>query len=183
VIDGTAVQRKKPLSRRVVESFGGADARSIGQHVLFQVVLPQVKDLIYDVGSSALQRALFGDGGGKSYTSATRRGGYTPYNNVASAATPKSMPQSKPSSMASDEFGEIIVENRGEAQGVMDKIGNLIETFGMASVSDLKSAVGLTGSFTDEKFGWVAMGGTDIRRVGGSNPGYLLIFPRPEELP
>lgn len=184
VIGGGAIQRKKPLTRRIAENFTGADARSVGQYVLFEVVLPQVKDLIYDVGSSALQRSLFGDRGSNSYTSSSRRKGYTPYNTVATAAVSKVQQQMKPAPQAtSDEFGEIIVESRGEAQEVMDKIGNLIETYGMASVSDLKAAVGLTGSFTDEKFGWIAMGGTDIRRVGGAQPGYLLILPRPEELP
>lgn len=183
VIEGGAVQRKKPLGRRIKENFTGADAQSVGSYVLFEVMLPQVKDLIFDMGSSALQRALFGDRGGKSYTSSSRKG-YTPYNTVASSAVSKISQAAKvPATTASNEFGEIIVETRGEAQEVMDKIGNLIEAYGMASVSDLKAAVGITGSFTDEKFGWTHMGGTDVRRVGGQQPGFLLIFPRPEELP
>ena len=180
-VTGSAIQRKKPLGRRIAENFTGADAQNVGQYVLFEVVLPQVKDLIYDVGSSALQRALFGDRGGKTYTSSSRRGySPTPYSTIS--ATPKQQMQ-HPVISASDEFGEIIVENRGKAQEVMDQMGNLIETYSMASVSDLKASVGLTGNFTDEKFGWVTMGGTDIRRVGGNQPGYLLIFPRPQELP
>lgn len=183
VIEGTAVQRKKPLTRRIAENFTGADAHSVGHYVLFQVVLPQLKDLIFDVGSSALQRTLFGEAGSSRSGSGTRRG-YTPYNTIATSAASKPQQSiSKPQAAASNEFGEIIVETRGEAQETMDKMGNLIETYGMASVSDLKAACGLTGNFTDERFGWTAMGGTDIRRVGGQNPGYLLIFPQPEELP
>lgn len=165
-----------------MDNFKGEDAQSVGHYVLFEVVLPQLKDLIFDVGSSALQRALFGDRAGRPYTPAGRKG-YTPYNTIASSAISKAAQAAKPTpTLASDEFGDIIVETRGEAQEVMDKIGNLIETYGMASVADLKAAVGLTGNFTDEKFGWVAMGGTDIRRMGGAQPGYVLIFPRPEEL-
>lgn len=183
VIGGSAIQRKTPLGRRIMQNFTGADAHSVGQYVLFEVIMPQLKDLIYDVGASALQRSLFGDRGGKPYSAPSRRGGYTPYSTISTGATPKSQPITKPAAMASDEFGEIVVESRGEAQEVMDKIGNLVDTYGMASVSDLKAAVGLTGSFTDEKFGWMAMGGTDIRRVGGAQPGYALVFPRPEELP
>lgn len=183
VIEGTAIQRKKPIGRRIAENFTGADAKSVGHYVLFQVVLPQLKDLIYDVGSSALQRSLFGENGTKGYSSQSRGRGYTPYNSISSSATPKQMPQNKQQTASSDEFGEIILEDRGAAQNVMDKMGNLIETYGMASVSDLKGSVGITGAFTDEKFGWLHMGGTDIRRIGGQQPGYLLIFPRPELLP
>lgn len=182
VVSGVAVQRKKPLSRRIAENLGGSDARSVGHYVLFEVIFPQLKDLIFDVGSSALQRALFGESGGKSYSTGRRTAGYTPYSSMASA-TPKQQSVVRQQTIPSDEFGEIVVETRGEAQAVMDKMNNLIERFGMASVSDLKAAVGLTGKFTDEQFGWQAMGGTDIRRVGGAQPGFVLIFPMPEQLP
>lgn len=183
VTSGAAIIRKKPIGRRIAENFKGADGHDVGHYVVFEVVLPRLKDLIFDVGESALRRALFGDSV-KGYSSrSTGVKGYTPYNTIASSAIPK-QPTAKPTAQAaSDEFGEILVETRGEAQTVMDKVGNLIETYGMASVSDLKACVGLTGSFTDEKFGWIGMGGTDIRRQGGSQPGYLLVFPRPEELP
>lgn len=186
VTQGSAVVRKKPLGRRIAENFTGADAQSVGQYVLFEVVLPRFKDLIFDVGESALRRTLFGDSA-KGYTSrstgTTPRGGYTPYGSISTSAVPKAQGPKPTAAPSSDEFGEIVVETRGEAEAVMDKIGNLIETYSMASVSDLKAAVGLTGNFTDEKFGWIGMGGTSIRRVGGSQPGYLLVFPRPEELP
>lgn len=182
VTSGAAVVRKKPLGRRIAENFTGADGKDVGHYVLFEVILPRCKDLIFDVGESALRRALFGDSA-KGYTSRATSKGYTPYNTIQSSAIPKQQQFSKPAVTPSDEFGEILVETRGEAQEVMDKMGNLIDTYGMACVSDLKAAVGLTGSMTDEKFGWMAMGGTDIRRVGGQQPGYLLIFPRPQELP
>jgi hypothetical protein len=183
ITTGEAVVRKKPLGRRIAENFTGADGHDVGHYVLFNVILPRVKDMILDAGESALRRALFGDGpSGYSSRSPVAGKGYTPYNSIASSAVPK-QPSFKAPTPASDEFGEILVENRGDAQEVMDKMGYLIETYGMACVSDLKAAVGLTPSMTDEKFGWMAMGGTDIRRVGGSNPGYLLVFPRPIELP
>lgn len=184
VTAAAAVVRKKPLGRRIAENFQGADAHNVGHYVLFEVVLPRFKDLIFDVGESALRRALFGDSA-KGYTSRSTSStkGWTPYNTIQSSAIPKQQVAKPTATPASDEFGEIVVETRGEADVVMEKMSNLIETYGMASVSDLKASVGLTGSFTDEKFGWMAMGGTDIRRVGGSQPGYLLIFPTPQELP
>ena len=184
VIEGGAVQRKKPLGRRIAENFTGADAQSVGQYVLFEVVLPQLKDLVFDVGSSALQRALFGDRGGKTYSPGNRRGAMS-YNTISTQKAGGTSPyNSKPvqQSLPSNDFGEIIVETRAAAEEARDKMSNLIETYSMASVADLKAVVGLTASFTDEKFGWTTMGGTDVRRVGGAQPGYLLIFPQPMEL-
>lgn len=183
IVTGEAIQRKKPLGRRIAENFTGADAQSVGQYVLIDVIIPRIKDLIFDIGESALRRSLFGDTV-KGYSPRGGVKGYTPYNTISSSAIPKNVPGGgKPVISASDEFGEIIVETRGEAQAVQDKISNLIELYGMACVSDLKVAVGITPSLTDEKWGWMTMGGSDIRRVGGPNPGYVLIFPRPQELP
>jgi len=183
VIEGGAVQRKKPLGRRIAENFKGEDGASVGQYVLMEVILPRVKDLIFDVGESALRRTLFG-GTAQGYSSrsvSTR--GYTPYAN-GGGATPKAAVQPKAvSNIPSDVVSEFVVESRGDAQEVMDKVGNLIEAYGQASVADLKSALGITGNFIDEKFGWVNMGYTDIKRVGGQFPGYALIFPPPIELP
>lgn len=182
IVEGKVVQRKKSLGRRLAENFKGEDAGSVGTYVVEQVLVPRIKDLVFDIIESAVRRALFGDSA-KGYTSRSGTGkGYTPYNTIASSAISKQAPASQ-QQVRSDEFGEIVVETRGEAQEVMDKISNLIETYGMACVSDLKAAVGLTPSITDERFGWLGMGGTDIRRVGGASPGYLLVFPRPEELP
>lgn len=180
VTEGVAIQRKKPLGRRIAENFTGADAHSVGQYVLFEVVLPRIKDLVFDVGESALRRALFGDSVKGSYSSRSSSVAkpWTPYATVSTSGTKAAKQPAAPS----DEFGEIVVETRGEAQEVMDKLGNLIETYGQASVSDLKAAVGISGSFTDESWGWVGLGGADIRRVGGQNPGYALILPRPEQL-
>jgi hypothetical protein len=185
VISGTAVQRKKSLGRRIAESFKGEDTQTVGQYLLFSVVIPQIKDLIYDIGEGALRRLLNGDTA-RGYTGGVKSAGGKRYVSYGSASTQgavsKAGAQNSQQRERSDDFEDIIVETRGDAQEVMDKMANLIETYGMASVNDLKSAVGLTGKFTDDKWGWITMGGTDIRRVGGATPGYVLIFPRPEAL-
>lgn len=183
VVSGEVTERKRPLGRRIRDSFTSPTAEGTGSYLVFDVILPRVKDLIFDIGESALRRTLFGDTA-KGYSPRGSSGrGYTPYNTIASSAVPKQQASKFAAEPPSDEFGEIVVPSRGEAEAVMDKMGNLIENFGQASVSDLKAATGLTGRFTDERFGWTTMGGTDIRRVGGTEPGYLLIFPRPMELP
>lgn len=184
VVTSGAIERKKPLGRRIAASFTGDDAQSVGHYVMFDVILPQLKELIFDAATSAFQRLLFGDKAvGKAY-SGTRARGYTPYGSMAQGAISKVAAQATKAVMPepSNEFGEILLPTRPDAQAVYDRIENLIETYGTASVADLKACVGMTGSFTDNSFGWTHMGGTGIRRVGGGQPGYALIFPQPQEL-
>ena len=55
----------------------------------------------------------------------------------------------------------------------------LIERYQSATVADLYELVGVQGSYTDDKWGWVDIRGAGITRVRN---GYLLDLPRPQPL-
>jgi hypothetical protein len=55
----------------------------------------------------------------------------------------------------------------------------LIEKYETVSVADLYELLGVTSSYTDEKWGWVDLREATIRRV---RDGYLLDLPKPESL-
>ena len=80
---------------------------------------------------------------------------------------------------ATHNFDGIILESRREAEEVIDRLGDLIDNYDAATVSDLYELVGITGSFTDDKWGWTDIRSAGIRRV---REGYLLQLPRTEPL-
>ena len=52
----------------------------------------------------------------------------------------------------------------------------LIETYGMVSVMDLYDLVGVSGNYTDNKYGWVNIKNAEpVRTMGG---GYMLKLPK-----
>ena len=65
--------------------------------------------------------------------------------------------------------------SRGEAEEVLNQMNEIIGTYGVVSVADLCEIVGVTGEFTDNKYGW-----SDIRDAYGerSKDGYMLKLPR-----
>src|SRR5690606_24426648 len=67
VTSGTVVERKKSLGSKFKETFAGDDAQSVGNYLLFDVIIPATKNLISDMVSQGIERLLFG-------TSAPRRG-------------------------------------------------------------------------------------------------------------
>lgn len=77
------------------------------------------------------------------------------------------------------DFDEIILATRVEAEEVVDRLFDLVGRYESASVSDLYSLVGISGNFTDEKWGWTDLRGAGVERVRN---GYLLDLPRPEPL-
>lgn len=176
VITSAIVERKKPLGRRIVESFTGDDSKSVGHFVLFDVVLPTTKQLISDVVSQGIERLLFGENSRQQ-----TRGGYRPgYNNYSPRPVQRRDEPARAISQkarATHDFNEIVIESRQDAQKVLDDITAAIEQYDVATVSDLYDLVGITGSFQDDKWGWYDLRAARIVRV---REGYLLDLPKPE---
>lgn len=187
VVTGNVVKRKTPLSKRIKEIFIGGDADSVWGYVAYDILIPAVKDTLSDAVSMGVERMLFGD----SRSSSSRRksagsSGYG-YTNYSSYSKGGSRYQSKdePRQMsrrarAGHNFDEIILETRAEAETVIERLDDLCDSYGQASVSDLYELVGIVGDYTDEKYGWQDMRGADVTRAG--RDGFLLNLPRPEIL-
>jgi hypothetical protein len=191
VITGEAHERKKGLGRKIAETFAGDRIENVGNYVLFDVVLPQIKSLVSDVVTQSIERALFGDNTRSRYASRggsfgnNRSGnGYVSYNRFSSPSgrgSEQDAPrQGVTSPKRGGDFRDIVLDNRGDADAVLDGMSELISKYDVVSVSDLNEMVGVTGEFTDEKWGWFNIRGAQVRRLNGG--GYILDLPRPEPI-
>lgn len=180
-----AIQKKKSVGRRIIESFTGDDAQSVGSYLLFDVFIPAAKNFIMDAASQGVERILFGE---SRRSSSSSRLGYTSYNNYSRPAVTTRSSYSgirdEPRQMnhlarATHNFDDIVLPNRGDAELVLDQLRDQITKYDVATVSDLYNLVGLSGEFTDDKWGW-----GDLRDAGVvyKRQGYLLDLPRPELL-
>lgn len=174
VIEGVVVERKKPLGKRILATFTGDDSRSVGNYLLFDVILPATKQLISDIAIQGVERVLFGDG---ARPSQGRPGYRTPYNRMSSNGgsrrnEPRTISQT---AKRTHDFNEIILETREDAQRILDDLRSVLEQFDVVTVSDLYDLVGITGSFQDDKWGWFELNNAPIRRIA---EGYLLELPK-----
>lgn len=173
VTSGEVIARKKPLGRKIAETFAGDDAQSVGQYILFDVVIPAAKSMLSDAVSQGIERLLFGAGAPRSVPG--RSGGrYTPYNKVSKDKSDGSRQLSQ-RARANHNFDEVVLESRPEATMVIEQLTALVDDYDVATVADLYELVGITGDFTDNKWGWFDLRGTTIRRV---KEGYLIELPR-----
>lgn len=186
VVTGKVVQRKKSLGTKFKETFiSGADSKSVLEYVLFDILKPAAKDMIVDATQAGLERTFYGEarsGGRRGYGRGPSGPGYTAYNRpgapVVRSGGPREEPRHAPSrrARANHDFGEIILQTRVEANAVMDTLYELLSRFEVVTVADLYDAVDVESAFTDNRWGWEDLQGSDIRRV---RDGYLLVLPRP----
>lgn len=188
VIESAVVRRKKPLSKRFLETFVGGDAKGVLGYVIMDVLLPAAKDMVADAVSQGIEKMLFGEA-----RSTNRRGGYRPgglggqsgyvsynrYNSNSPIRREDPRRSLNPRSRGSHDFDEIILATRVEAEEVIDRLFELVARYQSASVADLYELVGVSGSYTDQKWGWTDLRGAGVTRIRN---GYLLDLPKTEPL-
>lgn len=178
----TAKVRKQSLGRRMAETFTGDDAQSVGQYVLFEVLLPAFKNMVADAVTGGVERLMFGDSRGRRGSSSSySKASYTPYNRMSSSSSDRDR-ERRTSTRVRHGHEEIIVDNRDDANDIISQLIDLIERFDVATVPDLYAMIDKTPNFTDEKYGWTDI--HDMRRVEVRRlrDGWLIDLPRPEYL-
>ena len=175
VTQGEVQKRKKHLFGRIREDFVTDDASSVGSYLIFEVLIPAAKTTITDMVSEGVERLLFGDSHSRKSSFRNRPTAYGDIYRRGPAPTDERTLSKR--ARATHDFDEIVIRTRGEAVEVLDRLQDLVLQYNVATVSDLYDLVGITGNFTEDRWGWYDMRGVDIRKV---RDGYLLCLPRPQ---
>jgi hypothetical protein len=61
VISGEVTQRKKPLYRRIRETFIGGEVKSVSRYIGAEVILPAIRNLIVDAATKAIDGIVYGN--------------------------------------------------------------------------------------------------------------------------
>ena len=182
VITGSVKKQKRGLGKKVADVILEDDTKSVGNYVVYDVLIPAAKTMLSDMITGAVEMFLFGEKrgsrtrreGGRSYTS---YGSY--YRSIDRDRDPRREREISRSGRARHDFDEIKLESRGEAEVVLSHLVDLIEDYGMATVADLYDLVGITSNYTDDKYGWINLHDARVDPVRG---GYLIRLPRPRLL-
>jgi hypothetical protein len=183
VVTGEVIRRKRSPFAKLAHGFLAEDSGSIVEYVLQEVLLPAARTMIYDMFTQGLERTLFGDSRPRS----PAQRGYTNYSTRTTGTVTtgsRYIPSSNVTNLsrqqrATHDFADIIIGTRGEAEDVLDRLRDLITQYQVATVSDFFDLVGLTGEFTDDKWGWFDLRSASIRPVRG---GYMFHMPRTQPI-
>jgi hypothetical protein len=184
VTSGGVTRKKKSLRKQFQETFIAGDAKSALRYVVFEILLSSARDMIADAAQGGIEKMLYGDS--RRYRGITRPQsgdlGYVAYNRY-SQQTQSRLPSAQRAmsrlGRARHDFDEIVLDNRSEAEDVIDRLYELVSRYGSASVADLYELVGLGATHTDNKWGWTDLQGAGVSRIRG---GFLLDLPDPEPL-
>lgn len=168
VVSGTAKVRKKSEIRKLADNFISEDIQNIKSYVVTEVLIPTIKNTIWDTFTNSLDMVLFG-GTGRNRRNTTA--GRVSYRNYYDQGSERSSDRARVGYSVDD----IVLDSRGEAEEVLARMDELIDTYKMVRVADLYDLVGVTGNYTDNKYGWTNIRTAEVVRV---RDGYKIKLPR-----
>lgn len=173
VVTGKVVTKKKSGFSKFAGEFISEDAKNIKSYVIGDVLIPAFKKAISDIITDGIDIMLYG-GNGRS-RSGRSNADRVSYRSYYDDRRPSDRLTTSRYSSNSYSYDDIILDSRGEAEEVLARMDELMDTYGLVRVADLKDLVGITGSYTDNKYGWTNIRNAEIVHV---RDGWMIKMPR-----
>ena len=163
VVVGQVRTKKKNGIGKFFSGFISEDTQDIKTYLFKDVVVPTIKKTITDV----VDMILYG-GSNKRKTPASRISYRSYYDDPRDSRRESRI-------IEGYNYDDIILDSRGDAEEVLNQLNDLIDIYKIASVADLYDLVGISGNYTDNKYGWTNLANADVVRT---RDGYKLKLPR-----
>lgn len=183
VVEGKVIRKKTGWWKKVGQSLTSDESRGVGSYVLEEILLPAFKSMIFEAITGGSERAIFGDTRGRALGPNAYRVG-TNYNNISTGSVNRSPGSNRDrgisrSGRRNHQLDKIIIESRVEALEVLERLSDLVDKYGTASLADFYDLIDVDSNFVDQKWGWDNLSTARAQKVRG---GYFLDLPRPEPL-
>lgn len=168
VVANPVTTKKKSRWEQIKEEFISEDGKSVGDFLLFDVLVPAIKKTLFDMGTNGLDMILYG---GKAQKSSNPQTNKIPYRNFYEE---KNYSRPRPAQVYSN--NDIVFQTRGDADAVLNGLNDIVAQYGIARVADYYDLAGVNCSYTDNYYGW-----TDLRmaQVVRLYSGFSLKLPKP----
>lgn len=174
VVTGKVKSKKKSEVSKFKDVFISEDVHNVKSYIFMDVLVPAMKKALSDIVKDGIDMMLYGEtktrksGSGASYVS------YRDYSSRDRHDARRGV-----RSRTVYDVDDIIIDNRGEAEDVLDRMEELIDTYGIVSVADYYDLVGESCAYTDNKYGWTTLRTAEVVRV---RDGYRISLPRPKPI-
>lgn len=179
VTQGTVTRKKQPAAKRLRESLGLEETRTVGDYLVWDVLLPAAKETIADVVKKGIDVFLYGGtSSGPSRRSSSNRSyvsydGYSRNRDYKDAQASRRRYGSRPGA----DIRDFMFDDRRDAEMVLSEMCEIIDTYGFVKLSDFYGLVGENErNFVDHGYGWDNLATATIDRV---RDGWVLNVPRP----
>lgn len=184
-LSGAIVKRYKNPLKRFLDIFSMTDTEEVKNYVFYEVLIPAIKDGIYNVIDSSIRMKFFGDySGGRRLAKSNMnvldsRFNYTSYANSPRKDPPKPKQEQNRSVFA---YEDEAFAMKSDALFVLDTLLEAADQYGIVTVANLYDALGKTATEMDWSYGWSKEDLAKAKVVGDPSHGFYIDFVRPKPI-
>lgn len=180
-IKGNVKIKKKGFLSKFKKSMVSEDANGVGDYVFKDIVIPAIKDVIFDAARGALEMVLYGD-----HSRRRSRNDRVNYSSISSGSyqygrNSSKRESSEPRRNRVDDFEvrEVIFESRRDAENALSALLMVLEEYPSVSVGDFYDALGQSAPHTTLNYGWTNLNDAKVKPC---KDGYYIDFPDPKPI-
>lgn len=176
VVQGKTTAKPASFGRKVSNAFMAEDKDKVKDYILFDLVIPGIRDTIVDVLTRSIEMIFTGTIHSKGQKGRPS-GGYVSYDGYSRDRRSSSRDRDE---YRATSYDDLYYETRADALQVLDIMMEQCSRFGRVSIADMYDA----SNITDTNYMHVDYGWTDLRGaiVGHNRNGFYLDLPRPRQI-
>ena len=172
VVTGPVKTKKKNEIRKFAEVFLAEDINSIKSWILLDVVVPEIQKAIMNVVKNGVEILLYGrNGSSRRESQASKISYWSRYEKNEDRRRDYESPRTR----SGYSYEDVVLDSKAEANSVLDRMNEIIETYGIVSVADYYDLLGVTGRYTDNDYGWTDIRSSSVVRV---RDGWMIRLPK-----
>ena len=181
VVKGKVSVKEKSTGRKILDSFAVEDTKTIGWSILDELIIPTIKDLLFDIFTGGLSMRFYGGNKGHrgGYRTSRFDTGHRDYQSITyRRGRDRGYERERP--IERKESGnEFEFETRAEAAEVLRHMMLILEQYEVVSVDDLYELMDITGTYIDSEWGWTNLAKADIYPY---KQGWVLSLPKAKSI-
>lgn len=175
VVNGKVTKKKKGIGSKIgAVLFDDNNVGDVKEYVIFDVIVPAVKNAISNAITGGIDMLLFGERRSDSSISSGSRG-YTSYSSRSTSRRDSSRQCYRRPSLF--ELDDILLPTKLDAKSVIDNMFNILDEYGVVSVADYYALVGEPSNYQMNAWGWENLNNIYTQRTRSGE--YKIILPKP----
>ena len=180
--------KKKSFGSKLKNSMVAEDISTVGSYIAGEVIVPTLKELLYNIVAGSLESLMWGTTRGKRSSGHILKGrgkiDYTQFQyDSIGGGSKKDLSHEHVKKIGGFDFDVIIFDDRATAKKVLDDMLFFIEEYDRVSVNDLFDLCNKSKFVppTATHYGWTDLRGVQPKMIRGGK--FILDLPDPEVLP
>lgn len=174
VTKGKIERKPQSLGQRVKAEIISENSRSVGEHLLWDILVPAIKDTIVDLVKNGVETLMYGGASPRDDRIGRNRGSsYVRYNSYYDKDRDQRYHRS--SSRRSDDLDDILFDSNAEAEKVLLALIDMLDEYDFVTRGHFYELIGERTRPSDFNWGWDNLRNARVERVRN---GYRIRLPR-----